>query len=212
MAGDFFAPVTKRLCGLAFNKNVGRKDSESERPVSSNNSNNHLKYGKGKTMQNFRKKELIRCYRENKQDRCKECRLPQPATRLPNGIEENIEALVDNVLDPARRKYGKAITVNSGFRCPLHNQTVGGAYQSQHVKGEAADITAGLPGENLKLARIIATNGKWDQMILYVNSADSLEPRFVHVSWKKDGGNRRVILKQVRGTSGYQKVNICEFK
>lgn len=163
-------------------------------------------------MQYFSKKEMIRCYRENRQDRCKECKLAQAAMKLPYGIEGSIEALVDNVLDPARRKYGKAITVNSGFRCPLHNQTVGGAYQSQHVKGEAADITAGSLGENLKLARIIATNGKWDQMILYVNSADSLEPKFVHVSWKKDGGNRRVILKQVRGTSGYQKVNIYEFK
>ena len=94
-------------------------------------------------MQNFSKKEMIRCYRENREDRCKECRLPQPATRLPNGIEENIEALVDEVLDPARRKYSKPVVVNSGFRCPIHNSAVGGVYNSQHVSGQAADVHCG---------------------------------------------------------------------
>ena len=143
-------------------------------------------------MQNFSKKELIRCYRENRQDRCKECRLPQPATRLPNGIEENIEALVDEVLDPARRKYGKPVVVNSGFRCPIHNTAVGGVYNSQHVSGQAADVHC-----DLKLARIIVANGKCDQLIVY--------PTFLHVSWKRQGGNRREVLRKT--ASGYQRVD-----
>ena len=148
-------------------------------------------------MQNFSKKELIRCYRENRQDRCKECRLPQPATRLPNGIEENIEALVDEVLDPARRKYGKPVVVNSGFRCPIHNTAVGGVYNSQHVSGQAADVHC---EDNLKLARIIVEAGRFDQLIIY--------PTFLHVSWKKNGGNRHQILRKVSG--GYQKVSPSE--
>ena len=150
-------------------------------------------------MQNFSKKELIRCYRENKQDRCKECRLPQPATRLPNGIEENIEALVDEVLDPARRKLGKPIVVNSGFRCPIHNTAVGGVYNSQHVSGQAADVHC---EDNRKLAKVIVENGRFDQLILY--------PTFVHVSWKKAGGNRKQILRKT--AKGYEKVNINELK
>ena len=70
-------------------------------------------------MEYFKKEELIRCYRERKEDRCPECRLQQRASRLPGATEENLEALVTEVLDPARRKLGKPITVNSGFRCPL---------------------------------------------------------------------------------------------
>jgi hypothetical protein len=38
--------------------------------------------------------------------------------QLPPLAKENIEALVENVLDPLRERYGKPIVVNSGYRCP----------------------------------------------------------------------------------------------
>ena len=145
-------------------------------------------------MEYFTKKEMIRCFREEKSERCKECKLVQPAIRLPNGIEENIEALVKNVLDPARRKLGKVVTVNSGFRCPLHNSAVGGVTGSQHVKGEAADVHC---DDDRRLAKIIVANGKFDQLILY--------PTFVHVSYKRTGGNRGQVLKKT--LKGYEKVD-----
>lgn len=45
-------------------------------------------------------------------------------------------------LDTIREYVGKPIIVNSGCRCPKHNSSpqVGGAKNSQHVKGRAADI------------------------------------------------------------------------
>ena len=131
--------------------------------------------------------------------RCKCC------GRLPPEAKETLEALVDNVLDPARELLGKPIRVSSGFRCPLHNAAVGGVAKSQHTLGEAADITAGSPADNLKLARIIAHLGNYDQMILYVNNG-SMEPQFIHVTWKRNGNNRHRILKHVTGTSGYSAV------
>lgn len=145
-------------------------------------------------MKNFKLTELIRCYREERQQRCKECRLVQAASRLPNGIEENVEALVEQVLDPARDRLGKAVMVNSGFRCPVHNKTVGGVYNSQHVSGQAADIHC---EDNKKLAKVIVENGRFDQLILY--------PTFVHVSWKRQGGNRQQILRKVG--YGYEAVS-----
>ena len=156
----------------------------------------------------FNKNEMIRCYRNRKQDRCRECRLPQPATRLPNGIEENIMALTEQVLDPAREVLGKPIKVNSGFRCPLHNKTVGGVYNSQHVKGEAADIApagfmihdSGLKTELVRLAKVIVENGRFDQLILY--------PTFIHVSWKRQGGNRQQILRKT--ATGYEQITVNE--
>ena len=134
----------------------------------------------------FKKTEMIRCYRERQQDRCRECRLQQPASRLPNGIEESMLALGEDVLDPAREKLGMPVVVNSGFRCPLHNKTVGGVYNSQHVSGQAADVHC---EDNKKLAKVIVENGRFDQLILY--------PTFVHVSWKRQGGNRQQILRKV---------------
>ena len=142
----------------------------------------------------FNKNEMIRCFRERKQDRCRECRLPQPATRLPNGIEENITALTEQVLDPAREALGKPVVVNSGFRCPIHNQAVGGVYNSQHVSGQAADVRC---EDNRKLAQIIVKNGRFDQLIEY--------PTFLHVSWKRQGGNRQQILRKVG--NGYEAVS-----
>lgn len=44
-------------------------------------------------------------------------------------------------LEDIRAHFGGApIHVNSGFRCPGHNERQGGAKESQHLKGKAADI------------------------------------------------------------------------
>ncbi len=99
---------------------------------------------------------------------------------LPPLARANIEALVDNVLDPARQKFGGPVLVNSGYRCPKHNAEVGGVANSQHMKGQAADVR---PRE---VGRIIEELGKYDQLIYY--------PTFVHVSWKRTGVNRKQIL------------------
>lgn len=147
----------------------------------------------------FKREEMARCFRENGA-RCRGCPLKQPAGKMPAGCEENLEALVKEVLEPARAAYGKPIYVNSGYRCSIHNAAVGGASSSQHMRGEAADLR--IDGTPEKLARIIVANGKWDQLILY--------PTFVHVSWKRNGVNRKQILKKT--ASGYQKVNINELK
>ena len=169
-------------------------------------------------MQYFSKTEMIRCYRENKCDRCAECRLTQAAKQLPYGIEDNIEALVNNVLDPVRRAYGKLIKVTSGFRCPIHNSYVKGAKNSQHVKGEAADIQAvGLTGgdlglENLEIAKLIVKLGNYDQLLLEEVNDGDIAPKWIHVSWKKTGVNRREIIKKVRGKAGYQKLSALDMK
>lgn len=43
-----------------------------------------------------------------------------------------LQALRDNI--------GKPITVTSAYRCPVHNKNIGGAKQSRHMQGQAADI------------------------------------------------------------------------
>ena len=146
----------------------------------------------------FSKQELARCFRET--GRCSECRLTQPAMKLPYGIEDNLEGLAKEVLEPVRERLGKPIVVNSGFRCPIHNSAVGAATGSQHMKGEAADLRT--DGKPEVLAKAIVANGKWDQLILY--------PMFVHVSWKRQGGNRRQILRKTQ--KGYEDVSINELK
>ncbi len=134
---------------------------------------------------------------------------------MPAAVLQNLEALVTHVLDPVREKYGRPIMVNSGYRCPEHNREVGGAFHSQHIKGEAADIsvpkgTAGagmdVREENLKLAKMIVENGEFDQLILEDVGKEDLKPKWVHVSYRRNGGNRHQVLKKIAGRRGYLKV------
>ena len=71
--------------------------------------------------------------------------------RLPKELVFNVQALVDNVLDPLREWYGKPVPVNSGYRCKALNEAVGGVANSYHLKGMAADIDTGSKEENAKL-------------------------------------------------------------
>ena len=51
------------------------------------------------------------------------------------------DELVD-LLQKIRDHFGVAVTINSGYRTSAYNKKVGGANNSQHVKGTAADIVA----------------------------------------------------------------------
>ena len=107
--------------------------------------------------------------------------------RMPDNARANIVALVEQVLDPAREGYGKPVCVNSGYRCARHNAAVGGVVGSQHTRGEAADICC---SDNERLARIIEENGRYDQLIRYMGPGGKI--RFIHVSWKRNGLNRKM--------------------
>ncbi|MBQ2543332.1 MAG: peptidase M15 [Bacteroidales bacterium] len=52
----------------------------------------------------------------------------------------NLQNLCQEVLEPLRNYYGKAIHINSGYRCRALNEKVHGVPDSQHIKGEAADL------------------------------------------------------------------------
>lgn len=128
--------------------------------------------------------------------------------QVPGEVIANAIALVENVLDPLRQAYGKPIRVNSGYRCPPKNKNVGGVAQSQHLKGEAADIGP-VKSEECKvkseldaMARILVEQRRFDQLILY--------PTFLHVSYKRSGANRGKILKKVSG--GYRRLTADELK
>jgi uncharacterized protein YcbK (DUF882 family) len=104
-------------------------------------------------------------------------------------VEYNLKALIMKVLDPLREAYGRPIYVNSGYRSPLLNSAVGGAATSQHLRGQAVDITAGSKTENRKLYELIRQMGEFDQLI------DESDFSWVHVSYKRIGYNRRQTLK-----------------
>lgn len=90
-------------------------------------------------------------------------------------VIENLKALCENLLQPVRDLYGKAMHVNSGYRSPALNKAVSGSATSDHLVGRSADIKVYNPKE---LHTLVLNSGlEFDQLILY--------PTFVHMSFKK---------------------------
>jgi zinc D-Ala-D-Ala carboxypeptidase len=57
-------------------------------------------------------------------------------------------------LQGLRDAFGVPIGIKSGYRCPTHNQNVGGAKKSLHIEGRAADIWAQDIDKLYELAKI----------------------------------------------------------
>ena len=125
---------------------------------------------------------------------------------MPLDVKENVKALVEMMLDPARERLGKAIVVNSGYRCAIRNMVVGGAAHSQHTRGEAADVRADTRNANLELARIIAERDVFDQLILEECDVEG-RPMWLHVSWKRNGMNRHEVLRKPEGCDDMVRLN-----
>jgi uncharacterized protein YcbK (DUF882 family) len=103
-----------------------------------------------------------------------------------------LRLLIERALDPVREMWGAPLIVNSGFRCPELNKAVGGAASSQHMRGEAADITTGtVAGNKLLFDKMVAAQKRgeisFDQLI------DESSYSWLHVSYRA-AGNRNQIL------------------
>ena len=112
----------------------------------------------------------------------------------------NLQNLVDTLLDPIRAAWGKPIVVNSGYRCPELNRSIGGAANSQHTKGQAADIecVSRDPEENKRLFRLIRNlNLPFDQLI------NEFDYNWIHISYVPKGRHRVLEAKKVGGKTVY---------
>lgn len=126
-------------------------------------------------------------------------------SNIPNDTQrKNLVTLVNKVLDKAREKFGKPIRVTSGFRSQELNRAIGGADNSQHTKGEAADISC---EDNAELFYILRTQGNFDQLIW--EYGDAIQPQWIHVSYRASNRNRNEVLrcvKQYNGKIAYLKI------
>lgn len=111
----------------------------------------------------------------------------------PNTYQKmNLNKLIDNVLDPIRFRWGAPIYVNSGFRSGKLNELIGGAKNSYHLRGMAADITVGNKADNKKLFELILKMGKeglieWRQLI------NEQQYSWIHISYNEDDNKMQVL-------------------
>lgn len=122
-------------------------------------------------------------------------------------VISNLTHLCEKVLEPLCQWYGKPIVIGSGYRCPALNKAVGGVSNSQHMKGEAADLhipTIKAPNpstgsgqatiQDMATARLwiehLLEFGRFDQLIL---EHDKSGHYWIHVSLKLDDSKNRQL-------------------
>ena len=109
----------------------------------------------------------------------------------PQEVITNLKELCEKVLQPIRDKVG-AIKVSSGYRSPQVNKIVGGATSSQHLTGEAVDIS-GINISNAELFKAIKdSNLPYDQLLWEYGTKSN--PAWVHVSYTSNRKPRKQVL------------------
>lgn len=122
---------------------------------------------------------------------------------LPNVPDEQhiaaLTALCQNVLEPLRAHFSAPVIVSSGFRSPAVNSRAGGAADSQHLAGEAADIH--IPGvDNADIWRWIDEGDiEFDQLIGERLEEEHPSAGWVHVSYRVDRARKDAISSPTAG-------------
>ena len=110
----------------------------------------------------------------------------------------NLVYLCAFVLEPLRVAMNEPIKIGSGYRCEKLNKAVGGVYNSQHLKGQAADLC--IDGDIKKGKRwfnYIKDHLPFDQLIWEHNQKTG--SYWVHVSYvfPDFGKNRRKVINNL---------------
>ena len=109
----------------------------------------------------------------------------------------NLVYLAAFILEPLRVAMGRPINISSGYRCEQLNKAVGGVYNSQHLKGQAADISIdGDMAFGRKVFDYIKNNLPFDQLIW---EHDKKGTYWVHVSYvfPDFGKNRKQVINNL---------------
>jgi len=106
----------------------------------------------------------------------------------------NLVYLAAYVLEPLRVAMGEPIKIGSGFRSQALNKEVGGVWNSQHTKGQAADLCIdGDLKKGKKWFNYIKDHLPFDQLIWEHNAKGTY---WVHVSFvfPDFGKNRHQVI------------------
>ena len=109
----------------------------------------------------------------------------------------NLTHLAIHILQPVRDQFG-VITINSGYRSPALNAKVGGSKTSQHCNGQAADFES-FSTPNPVLAKWIANNLEFDQLILEFYDGVNPNSGWVHCSYNLMGNRKKIMTALITG-------------
>lgn len=124
-----------------------------------------------------------------------------PPKEIYEEIKLKASNLCNNLLQPIRDQFGPT-TISSGYSCPELARILGRKENSQHNKGEAADLVFSKV-DNLTAAKWIRENCSFDQLI-YEKRVNKYGKTYdwVHVSYVSEAHNRKQVLHSPIG-GGY---------
>ena len=141
-----------------------------------------------KLSEHFTLREMLRSYYAETHEIIN---LPREPEALPA-----LRTLCQKVLEPLRQLLGRAVLVSSGYRTECLNYCVGGSKNSQHRRGEAADIYCGDKREAQEVYNTIMEHFTFDQLILEHRERNNAW--WVHVSYTERHQNRgQAFMKTV---------------
>lgn len=174
-------------------------------------------------------KKLVPCYTD--EGRCEKCCGHYDVCSLPLlSVYAAAWEFAQEVLEPARERYGKPIKVLRCFQC--HEMVKKMELDERYETGEVVDLcaVAGLPRrvqevpemtrrENLEIARAIVEGGVWDVMVLENVGEDDLMPEYVHVTYRcssvglgfgreSEGENRCLVYRRRKGREEMEEVDM----
>ena len=100
-------------------------------------------------------------------------------------------------LEQLRAYGGFTITINSGYRSPAYNKKIGGATNSQHIKGTAADIVVKKDGKTVS-GKLICCLCQF----LGFKGIGYISDKAVHVDMRESGSYRGDERKGYSGNVG----------
>jgi zinc D-Ala-D-Ala carboxypeptidase len=126
-----------------------------------------------------------------------------PNNPSPDQIKA-LQKLAESVLQPLRNHYESPVIITSGYRSAELCLAIGSSIESQHAKGQAADLEI-IGVSNYDTALWIKNNLDFDQLILeFWKGEDEPNSGWIHVSYvgKK---NRKQSLRAFRDEEGKTK-------
>lgn len=143
--------------------------------------------------------------------RCKYChQVTATAHSVNQRVVANLEALIENLLEPLHETYRRDIEVLGGYRCAKLCRKLAepiGPEGNQRPKGQAVTLTTGDPIDNMELAYLIQQLGDWDVLLLEDTDGPEGRPDYLYVSYRRAGKNRKEIWSREKGSDTYWQVS-----
>ena len=95
----------------------------------------------------------------------------------------NLKILCTQLLEPARRRFGRPLPITSGYRCQKLNRSVGGQPNSYHLRGMAADIRISDFQSAKRLAELLNEQQLCDLVLVECSRAGG---QWLHVQFSRN--------------------------